>query len=77
MDREFHRDPAVRRWHLKVSAVWGVGLIAEASVRAVLVYLLPIDVMVGVSAALAVTVFAALIAWTVRDRKRRQAARSS
>ncbi|MGO4804240.1 VC0807 family protein [Arthrobacter sp. 2MCAF15] len=73
MDREFHRNPAVHRWHLKISAVWG----AAASTRAVLVYLLPIDVMVGVSAALAVIVFAALIAWTVRDWKRRQAAWTS
>lgn len=77
MDRAFHRNPAVHRWHLKISAVWGAALIAEASTRAVLVYLLPIDVMVGVSAALAVIVFAALIAWTVRDWKRRQAAWSS
>jgi hypothetical protein len=77
MDREFHNNPAVHRWHLKISAVWGAVLIVEASARAVLVYLLPIDVMVGVSAALAVTVFAALIAWTVRDRKRRQASWSS
>ncbi|RKR13658.1 VC0807 family protein [Arthrobacter oryzae] len=77
MDLEFHGNPAVHRWHLKVSAVWGAALIAEASTRAVLVYLLPIDVMVGVSAALAVMVFAALIAWTVRDRRRRQAAWSS
>ncbi|QCB97924.1 hypothetical protein E5206_14190 [Arthrobacter sp. PAMC25564] len=77
MDRESHRNQAVHRWHLKISAVWGAGLIAEASTRAVLVYLLPIDVMVGVSAALAVAVFAALIAWTVGDRKRRQAGWSS
>jgi hypothetical protein len=77
MDRDFHRNPAVRRWHLKVSAVWGAALLAEASTRAVLVYLLPIDVMVGASAALAVSVFAVLIAWTVWDRKRRQAAWSS
>ncbi|WP_139184516.1 hypothetical protein [Arthrobacter sp. ok909] len=55
----------------------GSGLIAEASTRAVLVHLLPIHVMVGVSAALAVTVFAALIAWTAWDLKRRQAAWSS
>jgi hypothetical protein len=48
MDRELHRNPAVHRWHLKVSAVWGAVLIAEAGSRAVLVYLLPIDVMVGV-----------------------------
>jgi hypothetical protein len=77
MDRDFRRNPAVHRWHLKVSVVWGAALIAEASTRAVLVYLLPIDVMVGVSAALAVIVFAALIAWTVRDRRRRQSAWSS
>lgn len=77
MDRDFHSIPAAHRWHLKVSAVWGAGLIAEAGTRAVLVYLLPIDVMVGLSAALAVIAFAALIAWTVWDRKRRQAAWSS
>ncbi|WP_423184515.1 VC0807 family protein [Arthrobacter sp. NyZ413] len=74
IDRDFHSNPAAHRWHLKVSIVWGVGLFAEAGTRAVLVYLLPIDVMVGLSAALAVIAFAALIAWTIRDRKRQQAA---
>lgn len=74
---ESEGNQVVRRWHLEVSAVWGAGLIADARARAVLVYLLPTDVMVGVSAALAVVVFAALIAWTAWDRKRRQAARAS
>lgn len=59
----FHTNPAVRRAHLVCSTVWGAGLLLEALARIPLVYLLPIDVMVGVSTAMMVIAYAALVAW--------------
>ena len=41
----------------------GVGLLLEAIVRIPLIYLLPIDVMVGVSTAMMVTVIVGLAIW--------------
>ena len=61
---EYRTDPEARRVHRLCSAVWGFGLLLEAVVRVPLVYLLPVDVMVGLSAALMVGTFAGLIAWT-------------
>jgi hypothetical protein len=69
---QFRTSPAARRWHLKMSVVWGLGMLAEAAVRVPLVYLLPIDVMVVVSAALTVSAFGALILWTGRDLRRQR-----
>jgi hypothetical protein len=76
MAEHFRTDPTARRWHVKASVVWGAGLLAEAAIRVVLVYLLPIEVMVAVSAALMIVVFGSLILWTAWDLKRRQAARA-
>jgi hypothetical protein len=59
-------NPDIRRGHRLASLVWGGGLLTEAAIRAVLVYLLPIEVMVGVSTALTVVTFAILIAWNAR-----------
>lgn len=70
---QFRTSAPARRWHLKMSAVWGLGMLAEAAVRVPLVYLLPIDVMVVVSAALTVAAFGALILWTGRDLRRQRA----
>jgi hypothetical protein len=63
---QYRTDPEVRRWHRLVSTVWGVGLIVEAVLRVPLVYLLPVSVMVGVSATMAVLTFGGLTLWTVR-----------
>ena len=61
----FRTDPEVRHGFRLSSAVWGGGLLAEALVRVPLIYLLPIPVVVGLSTALFVATFAALIAWNV------------
>lgn len=71
--REYDDDPAVRRGHRTSSIVWGVGLLTEALVRVPLVYLLPIEVMVGVSEVLMVVTFAGLITWTVWYVRRAEA----
>jgi drug/metabolite transporter (DMT)-like permease len=59
-------NPMVRHGHRVASVVWGAGLLAEATVRVVLVYALPIDVMVGVSTGLTVVTFGVLIGWNAR-----------
>lgn len=62
----YRTDPRVRHGHRLCSAVWGVGLLAEAIVRVPLVFALPVDVMVGVSEALTIVTFVGLIAFTLR-----------
>lgn len=64
MAQRFQSDPLIRHRHLLTSAVWGVGLLIEAVVRVPLIYLLPIEVMVGISALLMIGTLAALILWT-------------
>lgn len=63
---EFAADPDVRRGHRVSSRVWGAGLLAEAAVRAVLVYLLPVSVMVGLSTGMIVATVAGLAVWNAR-----------
>ncbi len=64
MSERYRAVPAVRHGHLVVSSVWGVGLLGEALVRVLLVFLLPISVVVGLSTALAVVVIGSLTVWT-------------
>ncbi len=71
---EYATNPAVRRGHRVASLVWGGGLLVEAAVRVVLVYLLPVDVMVGLSTVLTVITFTLLIGWNARYIATRQAA---
>ena len=52
MAERYRTEPAVRHGHFVASMVWGVGLLAEALMRVVLVFLLPISVVVGLSTAL-------------------------
>lgn len=56
----------MRRGHRVSSRVWGAGLLAEAAVRAVLVYLLPVSVMVGLSTGMIVATVAGLAVWNGR-----------
>ncbi|KUL26512.1 VC0807 family protein [Actinoplanes awajinensis] len=67
----------VRRGHRVASVVWGGGLLAEAVLRVVLVFLLPVDVMVGLSTGLTVVTFGLLIAWNGRYVARRERAAGS
>ena len=78
---EYDTDPLVRRGHRLSSTVWGLGLLAEALVRVPLIYLLPIDVMVGLSEVLSIATIAGLITWNLwyvrRAGAREAAARSA
>lgn len=63
--RLYREDPRVRRVVRVCTLGWGVGMIAESTIRVPLVYLLPIDVMVGLSTALMIVTMAALAVWNV------------
>jgi hypothetical protein len=59
----YRSEPAGRR-AFRVSAFgWGAGLLAESVVRVPLVYLLPVDVMVGLSTALMIAAMVAIAIW--------------
>ncbi|MDD7939264.1 hypothetical protein PHK61_12645 [Actinomycetospora lutea] len=61
---EFYRTlPPIRTMFRRSAVVWGVGLLLEASLRIPLIYLLPIEVMVGLSTAMMVTTIVGLSIW--------------
>lgn len=64
--REYETDADVRRGYQFTSIVWGAVLVLESAVRVPLMYLLPVDVMVGLSTAMLVAVFVGLSIWTAR-----------
>ena len=65
--------PGFRRTQRMLTLVWGVVLIAEAVIRAVLTYTLPVDVMVVVNNVAPFAVIVALVLWTTVYARRRQA----
>src|SRR3954447_12298596 len=65
MAERYRTVPAVRHGHFVASMVWGVGLLAEALLRVLLVFLLPISVVVGLSTALIAVVIGSLMVWTL------------
>ena len=62
-------QPAFRRHFLMLSAVFGSILLAEATLRVVLIYLLPVDVMANLSPVLHVGGIAVLVGWALWYRK--------
>ena len=66
----YETDPHVRHGHRVSSTVWGVGLVLEALVRVPLVFLLPIDVMVGLGEAMTIVVIGGLLTWNIWYVKR-------
>jgi hypothetical protein len=69
-DECWRTQPQFRRRFLKLSAVIGGVLLADAIVRLVLVYLLPVDVMANLSPVLHVGSLAVLVGWGLWYRKR-------
>ncbi|WP_163510595.1 VC0807 family protein [Fodinicola acaciae] len=63
-------EPKFRRIYVLGSTVWGVGLLAEAVARIVAVMVLPVDVVVALSAPVLLAVIALLTAWTIWMRRR-------
>lgn len=72
-DDMWQTSPAFRRGFRVMSLVWGAGLLVEAAVRIPLIYVLPIDVMVGLSTVLQLMAFALLITWNVWYGRRMRA----
>ncbi|BCJ37389.1 hypothetical protein Athai_48920 [Actinocatenispora thailandica] len=61
----YRAEPSVRR-ALRGSAIgWGAGLVADAALRLAVAYLLPLDVAVGLTAALPVVTLVAIGGWNV------------
>lgn len=63
---EYRADADVRCGYRFTSMVWGAVLVLEAAIRVPLVFLLPADVMVGLSTAMLVVAFVGLGIWTGR-----------
>jgi hypothetical protein len=60
---EYRTQPLARHGHRVSSTVWGAGLVAESVLRVPIVFLLPVDVAVGLSEGLLVATFALLVLW--------------
>ncbi|MEV5543714.1 VC0807 family protein [Saccharopolyspora shandongensis] len=72
-------NPGFRRSFTFMTAVWAATLLVEAAVRVGLAFVLPIDVMVALSAVLGIGTIALLLTWTMiygarRQRRLKQAA---
>jgi hypothetical protein len=64
--------PEFRRIFMVMSVVWGTVLLVESVVRIVLIYLLPVDVMAGLSTLIQLCTVALLFVWTLWYRKGRE-----
>jgi hypothetical protein len=71
-DALWRTRPPFRRIFTLISLVWGVGLLTESVIRIPLIYLLPMDVMAGLSTLLQLAAIALLLAWTLWYRKARE-----
>jgi hypothetical protein len=60
----YRNDHTIRRVFRRAARVWGIAMICEAALRIPLIYLVPLSVGVGASAALMVAVTGCLTAWT-------------
>jgi hypothetical protein len=67
---KYEEVPRVRNLMRAMSVIWGAGLLAEAIVRTVLAYQLPVSTMVGLSTVLTVGTIALLLVITVQVAKR-------
>lgn len=60
----YYDDSGVRRVFRRSAWVWGIGMILEAALRIPLIYLVPLSVSVGASAALSAVAIGGLAIWT-------------
>ena len=70
IDEVWRTSAAARHGYRVTSLVWGVSMLAEASLRAILIFLLPVSVMVALSTAMWVTTVVLLVFWTKLYAKR-------
>lgn len=64
MEDWWRTDAVFRRMIAVMSGAWCLGLVGEAAVRIPLIYLVPIDVMAGLSTVMSVAVLDGLFVWT-------------
>jgi hypothetical protein len=81
MGELYRTEPAARRVFRVTAIVWGLGLLVEAGLRVPMIYLIPLDVAVGVSTAMMAVAIVALSIWTAayvaRARTRAEAGEGS
>jgi hypothetical protein len=70
-DERWRTQPSFRRHFVLLSAVFGGTLLTESAVRLLLIYLLPTDVMAGLSTVLHLGTIALLVCWALWYRTRR------
>jgi hypothetical protein len=70
LEARYEEIPQVRNLMRAMSVIWGAGLLAEAVVRAVLAYQLPVSTMVGLSTVLTIGTIALLLVITTQVAKR-------
>ncbi len=68
------KNAAMRARWFRVSLVWGISLLVDASLRIAAIYLLPIGLAANVSQVLMVAVYGLLFLWTIYSAKKAQAA---
>lgn len=66
LDQRWSTSPVLRRRIRRLTAAWGVCLVAEAATRAVLSYLVTPATLIVLSPLLAAAVFGGLALWTLR-----------
>jgi uncharacterized membrane protein len=62
----------LRRIHIQLSAMWGIGLLVEVAVRLVAISRLSVDVANGVNSAITLPVIGALVLATILITRRRE-----
>ncbi len=65
-DRRWLDDPAFRRAHRRITAVWVCGLLTSATAVVAAAYLPPVDTAVVLTQVIPLPVYLALITWTQR-----------
>ncbi|MEU7834326.1 MULTISPECIES: VC0807 family protein [unclassified Nonomuraea] len=73
-DALYVAEPAFRRIYYVMTLTWAAAFLAESAVRLPLIYLLPVDVMAGLSTALLLGTIALIAAWSAWYGKRGEAA---
>jgi hypothetical protein len=73
LDRAWLENPAVRRGFRLMTLVWGLGLLAEAGLRVVASFTLPVAKAASLSPWIAFVCIGGLIWWTVRFARERAA----
>ncbi|MFG6199413.1 VC0807 family protein [Nonomuraea sp. JJY05] len=60
----YQADPKFRRVYVVMTLTWAAALLAESAVRIPLIYLLPVDIMAGLSSALLIGTLALVAVWS-------------